>query len=369
MTEYLKGTASPTVNLTRTRTDPGIPRYVRKLKHWEMFVGLTDDLINMCEKPSDQVQAWFRDVFSEEQRRELNLRLHPLYKRWTLFQKIRKENGEYVWGVVCSVYEDPKPGLLPVDLQRKDHLLDHLTGYMGENRPFEKVDFEFIEKMDTKKYGVKGVCEFIERLEKDKEVSYDKQWDDFIDDFLDYNFWSAMRDAQETYSKPWSVGTVELKSDPSRWKVEKKNGYTVKTRIHGDEGDMNEMAHQEKIMKDAYENNSQSAKAALHILSIKNEKFFQKHGETLWERVTGKKVVWSDFKSKLEEDNEKERQAKELLDISLSKKVEEGVTIEEWLSLTTSQQQQQSSSSKPESEEQSETLTQILQINDLVMRK
>lgn len=327
--DLIPGTVDVNVDLDKSssRRMPGIPAYVRKRKHWEMYVGITDDLMQMCQEPDSGIRSLMRDIFSPEQLSVLTLRLHPLLKRWTLFQLVRKDNNQRLWQPVCIFHEKPQDGVLPQDLQRSDKLLHHLTGLMGEWRMPDRADFEFIERCDFQKYGWSAVEEFLNTFEESEEREKQRVFEDRMDDFLDYHFWIAMRDAQAHYSQPWSTRVVNLKSDPGRYKIVDMGGWKLRERIYGEQGDLNEM--RAAVAGEVWDE-SASGRAAAKILAKKNERYKQKHGVSLWEAVTGgKEIEWGDKPRA-------ETETKLLMEMvqeftATAENEERHETIEEWL--------------------------------------
>ena len=311
-----------------------IHRDIRRLKHPEMHIGLTDDLMSMSAiQPTAELKARFESVFDREQRESLKIVLHPLLKRWTLFERV-KHKGQLLWRTVCMFSGDKVDGYLPPDLQRSDKMLHHLIGEIGDFRNVNYQDLEFVEQCDFKKYGWEGVLAFISKFEDDEIKEKERVMDDFTDDFLDYSFWLAMRDAQDHYSRPWSTAPIDVKTAPDRWKIEQRNGYRVRTRIYGEEGDLNEMkALVAGELADYW--TTASGRAASKILELKNKNYYKKHGVSLWEEVTGKKpgesLLAAAEGDSIAVDAENKTQVSELLELTQGSEPVEGVTVEQWI--------------------------------------
>ena len=309
-----------------------LSRLIRAQRHPELFIGLSQDLIDLFKRevPSEDRHR-FENVFSQEQRENLELVLHPFFKRLTLFERTWHK-GQPLWHPVCMFHTDPEEDRVPTDLyNRWGEMIKHMQGRIGEFRHATYQDFEFVEKCDFRKYGWEQVDEFLQQFIENEEREKEARFTDQLDDFLDHAWWSAMQDCQEHYSKPWSVRDVELKSDPGRWKIEQKNGYTVRTRIWGEEGDINEM---QEVAKGNYEPLSASGKAAQRILEIKNENYRKRHGISLWEAATGERFEWEPIsQDDVAQQTENRRQARELLEMAQDAPIPEhlDVTVEEWL--------------------------------------
>lgn len=336
MAELIKGSLDANIDLQKAsgRSQPGLHKALRVSKHPHMYIGLNEDMKRTFESSHPvprHIKAWFKEIFQPDQREHIAMVLHPIFKRWTIFEKM-KWKGQQLWRPVVMFHKDPKAGHLPADLQREDRALHHLTGIIGEFCHPTKTQLELIEKLDLWKYGWQQVDDFMQKFIDDEENELDRQAQDYLDDFLDYNFWLAMRDAQAHYSNPWSVdGTVKVKEAPERWHIEERNGFRIRTKLYGKEGDMNEM---KAALSGTLKMDSKSENAIHHVLSIKNLKYKNQYGESLWEMVTGKKKIWPDAPDLKKEENKKETLA--LLDLVKSSpgapaKDEDSQTIEQFL--------------------------------------
>lgn len=313
------------VDLSKEEKIQHMHKTMRRLHHPEFFIGLSDDMLNMSSfRPTTDIQERFNNTFDEDQRRHLRICLHPLFKRWAIFEKTNHK-GQQLWHPVCMFHGERKEGYLPPDCQ--EHYLEHMRGKLGDFREVTYEDLRVVERCDMKKYGWESVHDFISEIDYREQKEAEYELDQQIDDFLDYNFWLAMRDAQAHYSQPWSTRAVELKSDPAKYRITQKNGYTIKERIYGEEGDLNQM---KAAVEGKIESESASGKAAHAILERKNRKYKEKYGESLWERVTGGRVIWPEKDAQIQAEHS--RQADELIEIAQGKELpERGVSLEEWL--------------------------------------
>lgn len=264
-----------------------IHRFIRAVRHPWLFMGMTEDLLSLCQPMNADIKARFEEVFDVDQRKNLTIVLHPLYKRWTVLERTWHK-GQPLYHPVHMFHTGGRDGYLPPDLQRDDHMCDHVTGEIGDYRDISYRDLEMVEKCDMWKYGWEEVLEWMDSFEVKEQAELDSEYRAFRDDFLDYHFWLAMQESQDHYSKPWSTRSVDVKADPGRWKIEDKGGYKVRTRIWGEEGDVNEMkALTDGKLNDYFDPSSVTGRAAMRILEIKNENYYGKHGVTLWEAATG----------------------------------------------------------------------------------
>lgn len=311
---------------------------IRKSRYPELYIGFTDDMVQMSGfQPTKEIQARFEEVFDRDQRENLRIILHPFFKRWSIVERTWHK-GQATWQLVTMFHDTPKDDHLPPDLYDFwGRAAEHLRGRIGEFRNVTYQDLEFIEKCDFRKYGWENVDAFLAKFDEEEKREEQRIMEDRLDDFLDYNFWLAMRDAQAHYSQPWSTRSVDLKSDPSRYRIEDKGGYKVRTRIYGDEGDINEMkALVDGKLNDYWDPTSASGRAAARILERKNENYYARHGVTLWEAATGKKPSSSDYAAVKEDSVARDKVNKDqveemksvLADVELP---EERVKLDDWL--------------------------------------
>lgn len=334
MTKFHPDDVRPIVDINKDTTIQHMHKTLRRQRHPEMFIGLTDDLINMPSfKVNPEIQARFESVFDRDQRENLKIVIHPWFKRVAIFERTWHK-GQPLWIPVCLFQDDPKEGHLPPDLvETWGTGAEHLRGKVGAFRSVSYQDLEFVEKCDMRKYGWEQVHEFIAQWDDKAVEDAQKYMDDYLDDFMDYNFWLAMRDAQDHYSQPWSTRDVQLKSDPARWKETDMGGWKMRERVWGEEGDINEMR---EVAKGNFEVESVSGKAAARILAIKNERYYKIHGVTLYEAATGKKPGESQLDTLRDDsvayDKENKDQAVKLADWVQGAPIpEEAVSVEEWL--------------------------------------
>lgn len=326
----------PIVDVNKDQTISHMHRTLRKQRNPELFIGISDDLINMPSfRPSREVQARFEEVFDRDQRENLKIILHPWFRRFTIMERTWHK-GQPLWQPVCMYQDDPVEGTVPPDLLEVwGKGAEHLRGKIGRFRNVSYQDLEFVEKCDIRKYGVEGVLNFISQFDDKAQEDAQKYMDDYLDDFMDYHFWLAMRDAQDHYSQPWSTRDVSLKSDPSRWKTEEVIGASgkpiqVRTRVWGEEGDKNEF---KAFMEgDEHYDLSASGRAATRILEIKNERYARSHGKSLWEMVTGQDATLMQIQDSVAFDKENKDQAEKLDKFVRSQELpEEAINLDEWL--------------------------------------
>lgn len=253
------------------RRAPGQAQYVRRSAHWEFYKHVDPDTLRHSERPPPEVEAAMKDILGDRCK-DLKLVIHPLLKRWTLFERIRdpKSGQTACWGIVTIFQEEPREGYLPQDL-RGSKWLAHLTGQIGDFRLPNRRDFEIIDKADVVRYGYKAVDEMLEAPLAEEARDKERAFNDKLEDVLDYNFWLAMRDAQAHYSQPWSTRPIEAKTNPARWRQEQRNGYKLRTRVWGAEGDANALEAVLQGEKDGLRGDFEEAARRAAVLEMSGE--------------------------------------------------------------------------------------------------
>ena len=293
--------------LDTRKSTPGLRRSARREVYWEMWAGIDPDYLTSLDKPPQHVQSALEEVMGPERMKNLKLRLHPLLKRWTLFQRRwDPETGKTnCWSPVSIFMDAPKEGVLPKDLENKG--IDHLAGAIGEWRMPHKRDFVLIEECDKKKYPVEERCKGYAEQEDKRERDEASNYESFSHDFLSYNWWLAMQDAQAHYSKPWSTATVETKMNPDRYYILERStedGKKYKVRISkvSAQAEIGK-EHQEMLKKEEMARDVHDEKKAqeMHELSEwlerqnKEEKVqritYKPNGEVIKELVESDKVL------------------------------------------------------------------------------
>lgn len=222
----------------KNKRKPGLARKYRRMRYSEwMNVGVTEDVIKNSPSAPDHVLSAMKEVFGDRAEK-LVLAIHPLFKRWALWEKCNYKGQRY-YSPVSVFHTGARPGYMPVDLQGRG--LDHLTGVIGDHRMPHKEDFVIIEKFDVKKYGPDAINEMLDKQEQDALESAQKDFDNDTYAFFLDNFWLAMRDEQDHYSKPWSTRSVDVKENPKKWKITQKKGYKIRERVYGEEGNKSGM--------------------------------------------------------------------------------------------------------------------------------
>lgn len=213
------------LNINKVRKNPGIARLVREQRHAAIYARIDPDLLRAAELPPNHVQSQLEEIMGPERMRDLKLRLHPLWMRWTLFEREKRPEGE-TWAPISVFMEPAKEDYLPQDLQKED--LRHLTGIIGDYRLPARKDFEILERTDVKKYGYRSVENYLAEPEKEHQRDGERQFEDQAHDFLSYHQWLAKQEFLG--GRPWSVPTVELFSDTSRWVTIEKEGYKIRVK-------------------------------------------------------------------------------------------------------------------------------------------
>ena len=159
----------------------------KKRYQWNEIFGMFDpDSISSSQKAPDHVQSAFEELIGGEP--DFKLRLHPWFKRWAAFEKV-KGAGEGAYACFSVFMTEGKDGHLPPDLDNSDGRYENMRGKLGEYRLPTAEDFKTLRKdADVGRLGVDHVVKRLEKPENEQErekerVLQDREWD-----LLDYNY-------------------------------------------------------------------------------------------------------------------------------------------------------------------------------------
>ncbi len=173
-----------------------------------------------ADTPPPDTQAAFEDVFADLIRESgAVLKLHPLYRRWTVFVRTPAfESGEMAYLPAVMIVDDGGQfGKVPADLQRDiDPRLHPIIAKLGIG-PYKvptRQDFENLRyKLADVRYlgGSRAAARKHARAELDHNNEYRKIRDDMIDDFIEHNGALYERDVNRKYGSmqglPFVPGT------------------------------------------------------------------------------------------------------------------------------------------------------------------
>jgi len=228
-------------NVAVPANDPalGLRRDVREKLHSEIMGVLLheDHILNEPERAPDDVQAAFKDLIGKEP--DFLLRLHPYYKRWTVFERTRREGH---WGYcVVSIFWQEVEGGLEDDYLADDYKGDrgkaHLRGLVGEFRVPSARDFKIIrDSADHRLLDPTAMEAKLNEpdLKEERDAACDAEAQKH--DFLSYSWNAARDDANQRAGSGQrldSFDTIENKSNPERWNIEQHVGFRVRTKVGG----------------------------------------------------------------------------------------------------------------------------------------
>ena len=231
------------------KSSSGLSRRVRletaTLQEKMLFCFVDPDTFGGLDEPPDHVKAQFEDVFSSRARCGdevvLKLRMHPILKRWCLYEKVRNDNNtEHLWQVVWACSDDAEEGVIPKDYQ-SDPRLHHFAGLIGEYRVPDKADFVEVEKFDQLKYGALNVFGMEAERVAQELASSESDFESFTHDFVSYYGRQFIDDINQMYGSGQHMMAVmndlseKVSRNPKFWKIEHRNGYSIRTRRTRDE--------------------------------------------------------------------------------------------------------------------------------------
>lgn len=158
---------------------------------WTVF---EPDHICPTDTPPPLTQIAFEEVFGDYIReRGAILRLHPLYKRWTIFAKEPGPEGMRYRPVIVCVNSDGQYGKVPTDLQdsvdkRLHPLLANLA--IGSYKEPTRQDFENLRNLADRRRLDKDLRSRTKRFAREELAATEAgraQLYDMVDDFVSWN--------------------------------------------------------------------------------------------------------------------------------------------------------------------------------------
>lgn len=186
----------------------------REVTEWKHF---SLDQCPAVSAPPD-TQAAFEDIFADLiKERGAVLRLHPLYRRWTVFLKEPTADQGYQYLASIMIAEsDGKYGRIPVDLENDlDKRLHPVIRSLGigsykvpTRQDFEHLRYQWADRTrETRRQKVTRLAREQKRLEDIKSDSLNS----FIDDFVSHHAALLSRDINRKYGSmqglPFVPGT------------------------------------------------------------------------------------------------------------------------------------------------------------------
>lgn len=250
-----------------------------EVQKW-MFLCVDPDTFGGLPEPPEHVRAAFTHVFGSREvvnnTRYLKLRMHPILKRWCMWELGRRaDNSDYVWHCIwiCGSLECPHEDYIPSDYQ-SEPLLHHFAGLIGEYRLPTKDDFEMLDRFDRVKYGADAVENYQIEMENAVTNAKEAEFEAFTHDFVGYHAWMYMSEAnQRAGSMQKMYMTMEnlserFRCNPAFYVVEKKEGYKIRRKRTADEWD--------RFKKWIVRRTLSSAQAGEKIFGMSHEEFRRK---------------------------------------------------------------------------------------------
>ena len=223
--------------LEKGRLQAGLRKKTRRERNGQAYDHRDPEKLCALKVPAE-FHGMLRTVFGPERCKTLKFAIHPHLKRICLYERHRdpKDGRLEAWRLiwVCS----SKPTGAPAQDYLGNRELEHTGKFVGEFKWPEIDELIDIERFDRKKYGVAEVELRWHRIDHEEEQAELKRMDDFTAGFLDYYFNMARDEANQNQGsgqRMSSYATIALKSNFKKWKREEKNGYTVITKLQGDE--------------------------------------------------------------------------------------------------------------------------------------
>ncbi len=212
-----------------------------EIQKW-MFLCVDPDTFGGLPEPPEHVRVAFREVFGSRDvvnnTRVLKLRMHPILKRWCLWELGRlRDNSDYIWHCVwiCGSLECPHENYVPSDYQHEP-LLHHFAGIIGEYRLPTRDDFEMLDRFDRVKYGADAVENYQIEMENAVTRARESEFESFTHDFVHYHAHMYIDEANQragSMQKTWM--TIEnlserFRCNPAFYVIEKRHGFKIRRK-------------------------------------------------------------------------------------------------------------------------------------------
>lgn len=233
-----------------------------EVQKW-MFLCVDPDTFGGLPEPPEHVKAAFTHVFGTREvvnnTRMLKLRMHPILKRWCLWELGRLRDGsDHIWHCVwiCGSLECPHENYVPSDYADQP-LLHHFAGLIGEYRLPTKDDFEMLDRFDRVKYGADAVENYQIEMENAITLAKESEFEAFTHDFVSYHAWMYMSEAnQRAGSMQKMYMTVEnlserFRCNPAFYVIEQRKGYKIRRKRTAEEWDRFKQWMVRRTLRDA----------------------------------------------------------------------------------------------------------------------
>lgn len=149
------------------------------------------------ERPPPELQVALEEIFGEAAvSGKVKLRLHPWFRRWSLWERMSTSHGENVWNCFWICHEKSRPDYLPPDLN--EQRFENLRGDMGDFKVPTRTDLQLVRELADTQYNplVKRV-KLATKWRDDVKKESDRVFEAFHHDMLHYMFRMAYRDAND----------------------------------------------------------------------------------------------------------------------------------------------------------------------------
>lgn len=230
----------------RFRSRPGLSvdqrRAVQDERMKWMFLCVDPDTFGGLPEPPEHVRVAFREVFGSRDvvnnTRVLKLRMHPILKRWCLWELGRtRDNADHIWHCVwvCGSLECPHENYVPSDYS-SEPLLHHFAGLVGEYRLPTRDDFEMLDRFDRVKYGADAVENYQIEMENAITRAQESEFEAFTHDFVHYHAHMLADEANQragSMQKTWMTMenlSERFRCNPAFYVVEQKKGFKIRRK-------------------------------------------------------------------------------------------------------------------------------------------
>lgn len=224
------------------------PSYMRREKatYQErfLFCKVDGDLLK-GEKPPAHIQAMFEEIVGKSRiwrngKEWMCVRFHPVLRRWCTYERrLDPERGENIWQVIMVHMEAvPHAKYLPPDilaLPASDRqFVEHLVGWLGDYTLPDREDWEQMMLTCRGIFTPDEVEANLAAIELKKQRAHRSDQEAFDHDTVSYlgnAYIDAMNQEAGSGQRMRSVATIDVKSNPTVYRIERRKGFTVRTKL------------------------------------------------------------------------------------------------------------------------------------------
>lgn len=223
------------------------PAYQRREKatYQERFLFCkVDGDILKGDKPPAHIQAMFEEIVGKSRiwrngKEWMCVRFHPVLRRWCTYERrLDPKKGENIWQVIMVHMEAvPHKSYLPPDIlalpSSDRQFVEHLAGWLGDYTLPDREDWEQMMLTCRGIFTPEQVEANLAAIELKKKRAHESDAESFDHDTVSYlnnAYIDAMNQEAGSGQRMRSVATIDVKSNPTVYRIEKRRGFTIRTK-------------------------------------------------------------------------------------------------------------------------------------------